>query len=408
MAAPAPAPRTPAPDDDPVDGYLALAVRLDRLLPGLADVGALDPALRRRVAAELAASPSDLVRRAGRLLDALDDAGLEPRRRAFLAGQLRAAECTARRLAGQPVPYRTEIRNCFDLAVTAGDPERHRQAHRELAALLPGPGPLSARLARYRTDQRVPADRLGPAVAQLAALLRERTLRQVPLPAGESVAFRIVDDGPWAALHRYRGGLRSQVLVNAGARPRRAQLAELVAHEAYPGHHTERCRKEAGLIGSGWAEHRVLLANSPASVVAEGTAELGLAAVLGPGWGPLVAGALAKVGLGFDGELAERVHGVLSGLARVRLDAALLLHRDRSSTAAVVDHLRRWLLLDEPRARQLLRFLQHPVWRAYTVTYVLGAELIRGWWDRDPGPARLRRLLDEPWTPAAVRAESRS
>ena len=38
------------------------------------------------------------------------------------------------------------------------------------------------------------------------------------------------------------------MLLNAGARPRRDQIAQLVAHEAYPGHHTERCRKELVLV----------------------------------------------------------------------------------------------------------------------------------------------------------------
>ena len=71
----------------------------------------------------------------------------------------------------------------------------------------------------------------------------------------------------------------------------------------------------------------------------------------------------------------------------------------------MLDYLCRWLVVDEPRARQLLRFLRHPVWRGYTTTYVEGPDLLARWWARDPGPQRLRRLLDEPLTPAAVRAE---
>ena len=140
-------------------------------------------------------------------------------------------------------------------------------------------------------------------------------------------------------------------------------------------------------------------------MVAEGAAELGLAAVLGPGWGPLVADALAGLGLGFDGELAERVEAATARLARVRQDAALLLHDRGAPVELVLAHLRRWLLVDEPRARQILRFMRQPVWRGYTTTYVEGAELVGAWWARDPGPERLRRLLDEPLTPRALRAE---
>jgi hypothetical protein len=71
----------------------------------------------------------------------------------------------------------------------------------------------------------------------------------------------------------------------------------------------------------------------------------------------------------------------------------------------VLAHLRRWLLVEEPRARQILQFMRRPVWRGYTTTYVEGAELVRAWWTRDPGPERLCRLLDEPLTPGTLRAE---
>jgi hypothetical protein len=392
--------------DGVVGEFLALAVRLDRLAPGLADLGNVDPALRSRVLAEAAPAPSDLVRQAGRLSRETAGSELDPARREFLLGQLRAVECTARRLTGQPVPFVREIRECFDVTVAMGVEDGYRAAHAELDRLLPGPQPLPARLARYRADQQVPRAQLAGGLAALVELLRDRSRAAVGLPAAESVSLRIVDDAPWSALHQYRGGYRSQVTVNAGARPRRPQLAQLIAHEAYPGHHTERCHKQDTLVGTGRLEHAALITNSPPSVVAEGVAELGLAAVLGPGWGRIAADVLAAQGLGFDGELAARVDAATSRLVRVRLDAALLLHDRHAPVEQVLGHLRRWMLIDDRRAGQVLRFLRHPVWRAYTVTYVEGPELVRRWWAGCPGPDRLRRLLDEPMSPAALRTES--
>jgi hypothetical protein len=385
--------------------YLMLALRLGRLGAGLVDAGSVDPALRVSVAAEAPPVPARLVRQAGMLARDLPAAGLAPERERFLAGQLRAVECTARRLTGQGVPFVREIEECFDVTARMGDEDGYRGAHRHLDALLPGPGPLAERLAAHRAGVGVPRDRIGAAVAELSAVLRDRTLAVAPLPAGESVSYEIVDDAPWSALHRYVGRYRSVVTVNAGARPRRAQLALLVAHEAYPGHHTERCRKEAGVAVSGWAELGVQVASSPQSLVAEGTAELGAAAVLGPDWGPVLADALAGLGLGFDGELAQRLDVATSALARVRQDAALLLHDRHAPPDDVLAHLRRWMLVDDRRARQVLRFLQHQQWRAYTTTYVEGPPLLRRWWELAPGPERFRRLLDEPLTPGSLRAD---
>jgi hypothetical protein len=390
-----------------VGEYLALALRADRLLPGLVGACTGDIELRRNVDAEPVHAPSALVRAAGGLAAELPRAGLEPERARFLAGQLAALECTARRLAGQHVPFVREVELCFGVRIALGDEDAYRGAHREIAELLPGPAPLADRLAAHRRRDEVPPDRLLPAVRALSEALCERTRTRWRMPDGEAVEYRTVAAGPWAALHRHLGGHRSCVQVNASARLRRGQLAHLVAHEAYPGHHTERCRKDAGLVAAlGWHEHRLGLVRSPQSLVAEGAAELGLDAVVGPGWGPWASEILAGVGLPFDGDLAERLHRAADGLRAVRQDAALLLHEWRAPADEVLAHLRRWLLIGDARARQILRALADPLWRGYTSTYVEGARLVRDWWSAAPGSLRYGRLLDEPLTPGELRADS--
>jgi hypothetical protein len=363
-------------------------------------------ALPAQVRAEPRASAASLVRAAGRLAAELPAAGFAPDRERFLAAQLAALECTARRLAGQAVPFVREVALVFDTRTAMGDEDRYRDAHRRLAALLPGTGPVADRWASHRAADEVPPDRLLPAVRALSGLLRERVRAAGLLAGPEEVEYRLVDAAPWAALHQYLGDHRSRITINAGARPRRAQLVHLLAHEAYPGHHTERCRKEDGLVAAGWDEHRLVLTNSPQALVAEGAAEIGLRAAVGPGWGPTTAEVLAELGLGFDGELAEAVEDAAGVLVRVRQDAALLLHAQRAPTEDVLGHLRRWLLVSDQRAGQILQFLRHPLWRAYTTTYVEGAALARRWWERDPRPERFRWLLDEPCTPAALRADA--
>jgi hypothetical protein len=372
--------------DRVVHDYIGLLRALDRLLPGVLDEpGAPPPGP--------ALAPPALVRAAGRLAAALPG-DLGPARREFLRDQLTAVEWTARRLAGQGVAFPDEVRTAYGVRPGLGDPDDYRRAHAALDGLLPGRGDLAARRRAHRDADAVPRERLADALARVAGALRERVRAAVPLPADEAVAFRVVDDAPWAALHRYLGRHRSAVTVNAGARPRWGGLVPLLAHEAYPGHHAERCRAAV----AGLPEQQVVLATSPQSLVAEGAAELGLAAVVGGGWAELARG------LPFDADLAERLHAASAPLARVRLDAALLL-RARGADAARA-HLRRWLLLDDRAADRVLRFLRHPVWRAHPVTYVEGRALAHRWWALDPSPARYLRLLDEPWTPGRLAAEA--
>ncbi|GAA1287452.1 hypothetical protein GCM10009609_62170 [Pseudonocardia aurantiaca] len=381
-----------------VGDYVSLALRLDALLPGAADFPGPRPAVGK-------ATPAAVVADAGRLAAALPDTGLGPERERFLRAQLLAVEWTARRLAGQRVPFDLEVAASYEVRISLGTEDVYRRIHSELAELLPGRGPLAGRMQAHSAHDEVPVARLVPAVHAISAALRERTRAVVSLPDDEHVEYQVVPDAPWIALHQYLGGYRSLVTLNAGARLRRAQLVHLVAHEAYPGHHTERCRREARPVAAGWDEHRVMLAVSPQGTLAEGAAELGLHALVGPRWGRFAATVLDGVLPGFDGEHAERVHAATAGLARVRQDASVMVHGQGVRADDVLAHLRRWALLDDTRAARVLRFLRHPLWRAYPATYVEGGELLRRWWELDPRPARFVRLLDEPLTPAAVRAE---
>ncbi len=394
------------PVDDAVRDYLLLALRLGHRRPGTISVHSGDDELAARVRSEPSPSAGALVRAAGRLAADLPGLGLAPVRERFLRAQLGALETAARRLAGQRFAFAAELGATYDVPVRAGSPADYRAVHRDLDALLPGPGPLADRLAAHRAREAVPPARLSVAAEALTAALRERT-RAAGLVAGaEGVEIVVVDRAPWAALHRRLGPGRSRVVLNAGAGIRRAQLARIVAHEAYPGHHTEQWRRETVLVGErGWAEHGVVVLGTPQSLLAEGSAEAGLYALVGPGWGPWASDVLATVGLGFDGELAEHVDACSTRLARVRLDAALLLHDGRARSVDVQDFLRRWLLVDEKRARRVLAFLADPLWRGHTVTYVEGVRLVRRWLDRPGGVpvVRLRELLDEPWTPGALR-----
>jgi AcrR family transcriptional regulator len=121
---------------------------------------------------------------------------------------------------------------------------------------------------------------------------------------------------------------------------------------------------------------------------------------------------LGDLGLHFDGYLAERVAAAAAPLNRVRQDAAVLLHDRGASIDEVAAFIQRWSLVSADRARQQLRFLTHPLWRAYTTTYVEGFDLLSRWLDARPADQpvadRFVRLLDEPLTPAAVAGELRA
>lgn len=391
--------------------YVRLGLRFNRLQDGMVDSYVGDAGLRREVRAEPVPRPAELAARARELLAELPSSGLPADRMDYLTGQLTALECAARRLGGEKVGYLDEIEAYLQVRPRLGDPDEYRQIHRDLADVLPGSGDMARRYATYRDSGRCPRDRLGAVVSTLSSALREVVVAAFDLPAKERVEYRVVTKKPWSGFNHYLGEYRSRVAINSDLPHRLVHLPQLVAHEAYPGHHTENCTKQLRLVeGEDRIEHSVFLVNTPECLVAEGLADLGLWAAVGSGWGRWTQQILGRLGIDFDGELAERVFDTAAGLDRVRQDAAIMLHALGRDQDEVVAHLCRWLLISEGRARESLRFLADPLWRAYTSTYVEGRRLLGRWLDARPAgqslAQRFARLLAEPLTPAGIAVET--
>jgi len=393
--------------------YLKLGLRFDRIEDGYVDSFTGDQALRRAVADEPTPEPAGLAREARRLLTELP-AGLDDARAAFVGAHLRALECAARKFAGEDVGFVDEVEAYFDVRIAKGDPERYRQAHAQLDDALGGTGPLADRIQAHRSAEEIPPERLEEAIHAFSSALRDTVRATFPLPDRETITYEVVTDKPWSGFNYYLGDYRSTVAVNADLKQQMSNLPRLVAHESYPGHHTEHCRKEAGLVeGKGQAEQTIFLVNTPQCLMAEGLADLALYAAVGSGaagqgWGSWAADIYADLGLRFDGGRAEAISAATAALADVRQDAALMLHDEHRDVDDVVAFLKRWLLVDDKRARQMLRFLSSPLWRAYTSTYVEGYRLLRGWLDERPAGVTLTQrfatLLDEPLIPSSLRA----
>jgi hypothetical protein len=389
--------------------YLLLGLRFDRIEEGYVDSFTGDPALRQLVAAEPRPDPADLARQAERLAAEVPSAGLEPERADYIAAHLRALACAGRKFAGEDVGFVDEVAAYFDVHISKGDPERYREAHRRLDEVLDGSGPLAERMQAYRAAEEIPPARLEEAIHAFSSALRDRVRAEYPLPDTETITYEVVTDKPWSGFNYYLGNYTSTVAVNADLKQQMSNLPRLVAHESYPGHHTEHCRKEAGLVERrGQAEQTIFLVNTPQCLMAEGLADLALYAAIGPEWGSWAAEIYADLGLRFDGERAQAVSEATAALADVRQDAALMLHDEHRDVDEVVEFLKRWLLVNDERARQMLRFLSSPLWRAYTSTYVEGYRLLREWLDARPDGVSLTQrfttLLDEPLIPSSLRA----
>ena len=401
----------PGVGDDTVTEYLRLGLRFGRVVDGFVDAFTGDADLRRQVDDEPAPDPLALSAQATELSRRVPDAGLGAARTDYLTAHLDALAVAGRRLAGEPMSFIDEVRSYFQVDIDLVDTDVYAAAHDEIGALLGGSGPVRDRLRAARETEACPPELVETAVRAVAAALRERVAGPTGIDAlPEHIDFEIARDVAWSGFNYYLGGFRSRVAVNADVGHRMSQFGVLVAHECYPGHHTEHCRKEDLLVDRGGErEHQIFLVNTPQCVMAEGLGDLALTAAIGPGWGGWLAEVLDGIGPAFDPELVEALEVASRPLNTVRQNAAILLHDRGADLEEIVDYQQRWGLADEKQARQRLRFLTDPLWRAYTSTYVEGDRLLRPWLAaRPPGQSaldRFRRLLDEPLTPRVVQRE---
>jgi hypothetical protein len=400
--------------DDIAREYLLIALAIDEIEHGIVDSYYGPPQLREE-AKNSNADAAALARRAAALRRRLSDETDDKQRALWLDRQLLGLETIARRLAGEELPYLTEVERCFDAVPEATPPEDYVRTRTELEDLLPGDGDLRDRLAERERRLTLPADRLPELIDWVAADLRAEAAARWPLPEGEELTVSMVSDQPWAAYNWYDGNLKSRVEVNTDLPMRADQLAGTMAHETFPGHHMEHAWKETRLYRElGRGEASAMLINTPEAYISEGLAEVGAWLVNdGARWQERLLALCARAGLALTQEDAQREWQITVAKRRLRGasgDAALQLHVAKRSRDDVVRFLEQDALATHERAVKSLEFIEHPLWRTYVFCYAGGERLLSQWvesaGDKTAQDARFFRLLTEQITPSGIAAES--
>jgi hypothetical protein len=323
-------------------------------------------------------------------------------RRAFLTAQVRAMRTILRLKRGENLSFTEETRGLYDI-----EPERTPEAVFEagletLEGLLPGVGPIMDRWQALRDRVLVPPEKLPNVLEVLNTDFRARTKRLYPLPEIESIELALVNNKPWGGYNWYLGQARSRVEINTDLPSYLYTLPDLIAHEGYPGHHTERVFKDR-LFQQGHAEYSLQLLNAPEAVLAEGIATNALEVIAAPEEMPELLYGLAR-GAGLNVSLEEllaitQVYNAMAALDDVGCNATLRFYQDGASENEVLEYLGHYGLQTPERARKGLEFIRHA--RGYIFTYSVGYRLVNQARQQDAN--MFYRLLSEPFTPGQLR-----
>jgi hypothetical protein len=346
------------------------------------------------------------------------DAGSEDRltrlRQDFLIGQLQSLVARIDQLSGRRMSFDEESQALYDAVAPRYD-EAHFQAMLDqLAAALPGGGPVVDQLDRFLHSFLIQRERLDVVFRAAIAECRRRTAEHVELPPGESFEVEYVTGKPWSGYNVYKGGYHSVIQVNTDLPIYIDRAVDLASHEGYPGHHLHNMLIERSFVrGRGWPELSVHALFSPQSLIAEGAASFG-AEVVFPGreriaWEQEKLFPLA----GLDPSKAERYYAVqelVRTLSYAGNEAARGYLDNEITREQAVAWMRRYALYPQDRAEQRIRFVER--YRSYVINYNWGLDLVREYVLRQGGaPDQPRKrweifeeLLSAPRLPSGLRA----
>jgi hypothetical protein len=339
--------------------------------------------------------------------------GMVRLRHEYLTRQLESMVARTDLLSGGKMSFDEESEALYDAVSPSYGREHYEEALRQLETIIPGEGPLPARVQAFRNQFVIPPGKVDAVFRAAVDECRRRTLRHIELPPGESFVIEYVTSKPWSAYNWYKGTFHSLIQLNTELPIFIDRAIDLACHEGYPGHHVYNALLEKNLVKDrGWPEFTVYALFSPQSLIAEGTANFGIEVAF-PGDERIaferdVLFPLAGLDPGKVATFYEAVR-LGQGLTYAGNEAARgYLNGDLSAEQAI-DWLTRYSLMPPERARQRIGFFDQ--YRSYVINYNLGLDLVRKYIESRGGTAgnpekrwqEFEKLLSSPRLPSGLK-----
>ncbi len=306
---------------------------------------------------------------------------LWPLRHRYVRAQLAALSFRTRMLEGEKPGFDAESKALSDVVAPPVEDSTLAPALAALDSLLPGPGPLTARLEAYRRRFVIPPKKFAAVFDAAIAEARRRTKAHLALPDSETFTVEYVKDQPWSGYNWYQGGARSLIQVNTDLPIYIDRAIDLACHEGYPGHHVYNLLLERALARErGWREFQIYPLYSPQSLIAEGTAVVAPEiAFPGEERTAFEKGTLFPLA-GLDPREYDRyarVREALEGLAGFGTENARQWLDGHLTREQAIERATTLGLRTKERAEKDLSFAGR--YRTYVVNYWLGRKIVNDW-----------------------------
>ena len=389
--------------------FVRLALAINEHLPGYVDAY-LGPTEWNQAALQDGKLPiSELKQRVDQLAANVSHKNeWDMQRKDFLTHQVNAMQMSLRLLAGENLSLAKEAQALYDVQPVWMDESDFVGYQELLDETLPQGGSLRERLENWNNSLEISIDNAKELLPFITRTFRELTRKKFDLPDDESFSVEFVSNQTWMAYNRYLGEYKSRIEINTDIPMRVNELSVMLAHEGYPGHHTEFAIKEAKLIRQmDFQEHFVTLINSPSCVISEGIARSALETVL----------TNQELEDFYREEIlpraemthldAKKIIEIQQAEQKIRHlwgNAAFMLHDQKKSMDEVISYLRKYEMSTEQEANRAIQFMSGPLDRSYIFTYTVGYDLLKELFNHVDRDKYFARLLEEPVTPSQIRA----
>ena len=337
---------------------------------------------------------------------------LETLRFRYLYKQLLACKTKIFMLNGVLLPFDEETKALYDASAPTHNDEFFQSAIAELDKILPGKGDVAKRLNDFKMKFVIPTDKLKDVFNAAIKECRTKTLEHIKLPEQESFKVEYVKNKPWGAYNWYKGNFFSLIEVNTDLPIFIDRAVDLAAHEGYPGHHVYNVLLESNLAKKrNWAEFKVYALFSPQSLIAEGTANYGIAMAF-PGderikFEKEILFPLA----GLNPEEADLYYKVLElqkNFSYSGNEAARNFLDGMWTREQTVEWLMKNALRTKDSADKYVSFIEK--YRSYVINYNLGMDIVKDYIERNGGTENnlgkrwelFEHLLSTPQTPGGL------
>ncbi|HYD89327.1 MAG TPA: hypothetical protein VEA80_17745 [Vitreimonas sp.] len=383
------APRPAAPDLNPLaERYVRLALEIGAHEEGYIDAYYGPPEWKTeaesspRSTAELKQLADGLLAEINGALEQARDAAVQRRART-LAAYVSSARFRLDMIDGARAPFVEEAERLFALRPELRPLESYDPVLARIERVVPGSGPLAARVQAFRDRYIVPEDRLRAVMDAAIAECRRRTAEHIRLPENERFTLEFVTGKSWSGYNYYQGGNQSLIQVNTDLPVTIDRAVDLGCHEGYPGHHLQGISAERLYRERGWVEFSVMPLYSPQGPLNEGGGNYGVDLAF-PGEERLQFEKATLYPLaGLDPATADARDALaeaMSDLAGARLTIVQMYLDGQIDRERALELAQRYQLVSRERAEQSLDFADE--YRSYVINYATGEDVVRAFVER--------------------------